>query len=86
MHRSDECGRIFVYRKDETRFDKDHVQVTNSSGRKTVPVWAWFSAEGGLDFVSTNGWFIKEKYLEIPQMSYYPFVNFIHESWNALVI
>jgi hypothetical protein len=40
--RSDECGRIFCYRENGTRFHKDHVEVKDGSGRKTVPVWACF--------------------------------------------
>lgn len=65
LSRSDECGRIFVYRRDGTRFDKNHFQVTHQSGRKTVPVWAWFSASGAGDFVQIDGRFVKEKYLDI---------------------
>lgn len=49
--RSDECGRVFVYRRDGTRFDNNHVQITDRSGWKSVPVWAWFSASGAEDFV-----------------------------------
>ena len=54
-----------MYRKDGTRFNPDHVQVTDRSGRKTVAVWAWFSASGPGDFVRINGKLNAEKYLEI---------------------
>jgi hypothetical protein len=54
-----------VYRRDGTRFNPDHVQVTDRSGRKTVAVWAWFSASGPGDFVRINGKLNAEKYLEI---------------------
>ena len=63
--RSDECGRVFVYRRDGTRFDKYHVQIKDRSGRKSVPVFAWFSASGAGDFVRIHGTFTAEKYLEI---------------------
>ena len=86
---SDECGRVFVYRKDGTRFDRAHIQMIHNSGRKSVPVWAWFSADGGGDFVRINGRFNKEKYLEILQNVLLPSirqrfpdgsVNFIHDN------
>ena len=63
--RSDECGRIFCYRKNGTRFHKDHVQVKDGSGRKTVPVWACFSAYGPGNFVRINGRLNSVKYIEI---------------------
>ena len=86
---SNECGRVFVYRKDGTRFDRAHIQMIHNSGRKSVPVWAWFSADGGGDFVRINGRFNKEKYLEILQNVLLPSiiqrfpdgrVNFIHDN------
>lgn len=54
-----------MYRHDGTRFEKNHVQVKDRSGRKSVPVWAWFSASGAGDFVRIQGKFTSEKYLEI---------------------
>ena len=54
-----------MYRKDGTRFNPDHVQVTDRSGRKTVAVWAWFSASDPGDFVRICGKLNAEKYLEI---------------------
>jgi len=63
--RSYECGRVFVYRTNGTRFDPNHVQITDRSGRKTVPVWAWFSASGPGDFVRIHGKLTAEKYLAI---------------------
>ena len=67
IFRSDECGRVFAYRKNGTRFDRENIQATHNSGRKTVPVWAWFSADGGGDFVRIQGRFNSEKYLNILQ-------------------
>ena len=67
LFRSDECGRVFAHRKNGTRFDRENIQATHNSGRKTVPVWVWFSADGGGDFVRIQGRFNSEKYLDILQ-------------------
>jgi hypothetical protein len=49
---------------------------TNRSGRKTVLVWASFSAVGGAgQFVKINGRFVKEKYLEIMENEFLPWVQ-----------
>ena len=49
---------------------------TNRSGRKTVPVWASFSAVGGAGpFVKINARFVKEKYLEILENEFLPWVQ-----------
>jgi hypothetical protein len=42
-----------------------HVQVKDRSRRKSVPLWAWFSASDAGDFVRIHGKFTSEKYLEI---------------------
>ncbi len=42
---------MFVYRTNGTRFDTNHVQIKDRSVRKSVPVWAWFSASGSDDSV-----------------------------------
>lgn len=59
--RSDECGRVFVYTPDGTRFETNHVQNHDRSGRKLVPVLARFSAEGPGPFIQIEGRFVKEK-------------------------
>ena len=85
---SDECGRVFVYRQDGTRFEDGHVQIYDRSGRKTVPVWASFSSAGPGPFVKIAGRFVKEKYLDILNDHLLPFVqerfgqnrvNFVHD-------
>jgi transposase len=65
IYSSDECGRVYVYRKNGTRFDSSHIQSVQRSGRTSVPVWAWFSADGPGDFVQIEGRLVKEKYFEI---------------------
>jgi hypothetical protein len=63
--RSDECGRVFVYHPNGTRFEKDHVQIYDRSGRKTVPVWGCFSAEGSGPLIQIHGRFTGQQYVEI---------------------
>ena len=67
--RSDECGRGFGYRTNGKfmtfHFDESHIQVKDRSGRKTVPVWKWFSASGAGDFVRIDDKLKAEKYLNI---------------------
>jgi hypothetical protein len=63
--RSDDYKRIFGYRENGTRFHKDHVQVKDGSRRKTVPIWAGFSADGQGNFVRINGILISVKFIEI---------------------
>lgn len=63
LFRSNECGRVFAYRKNGTRFDSNHIQVCDTSGRKTVCVWGWFSGSDAGDFIRLEGTFNQEKYL-----------------------
>ncbi len=72
---SDQCGRIFVYRKEVSRLHKEHVQAVSRSGRKTVPAWACYSAVASGPFVMIDGRFTKEKYLDILENHLLPWVN-----------
>jgi DDE superfamily endonuclease len=54
-----------VYRRNGTRFEENHIQVQDRSGRKTVPVWAWFSASGAGYFVRIEGKLNADKYINI---------------------
>ena len=54
-----------VYRANGIRIDLNHVKIKDRSGRKSVPVWAWFSASGPGDFVRIHGNLNAKKYLEI---------------------
>ena len=74
-HSSDECGRVFAYRKNGTRYEKDNVQVYDRSGRKTTPVWACYSGDGPGLFLQIEGRFVKEKYLDILQNSLLPWIR-----------
>lgn len=56
---------MFAYRENGTRFEENHVQIKDRSGRKTVAVWAWMTASGAGDFVRINGKLDSEKYLAI---------------------
>ena len=57
----DEFGRVFVYRTNRTRLDLNHVQIKDRCGKKSVPVWAWFSVSGPGDFVRIHGKLTAEK-------------------------
>jgi hypothetical protein len=56
---------VFCYRENGTRFQKEHIQVKDGSDRKTVPVWAWFSADESGNFFRINGRLNSVKYIEI---------------------
>lgn len=62
---SHECGRSFVYRTNGTRFDPGHTQIIKRSGRKSIPVWAWFSSDGAGIIHRINGRLTAEKYIRI---------------------
>lgn len=63
--RSEECGRQFAYRTDGTRYQPCHTQSLKRSGRKSVPVWGWFSSEGAGAIQRIEGRFTSEKYIQI---------------------
>ena len=75
MVRFHECGRVFVYRRNGIRFDKENVQVVDRSGRATVPVWGCFAASGDGPLVRIEGRFNKEKYIDILENQLLPFVR-----------
>ena len=70
--RSDECGRVFVYRTNGTRFQPGHTQTTKHSGRKTIGVWAWFTAEGAGSIHRIVGRLNAEKYIDVLEDSLIP--------------
>ena len=67
FNRSEECGRQFVYRTNRTRFHPCHTQTLkrSGSGRKSVPVWAWFSSQGAGAVHRNDGRLTAEKYISI---------------------
>lgn len=56
---------MFVYRTNGTRFQPGHTQTIQRSGRKSIPVWAWFSAEGAGAIHKFTGRLTGEKYVQI---------------------
>ena len=75
LFRSDECGRVFVYRPDGTRFQPQHIQVKDASGRKTVPVWGFFYSSGRGDLIQIDGRLTAVQYRELLQVVLLPFVR-----------
>ena len=65
FNRLEECGRQFVYRTNGTRFHPCHTQTLKRSGRKSVPVWAWFSSQGAGAVHRIDGRLTAEKYISI---------------------
>ena len=65
FNRSEECGQQFVYRTNGTRFHPCHTQTLKRSGRKSVPVWAWFSSQGAGAVHRIDGRLTAEKYISI---------------------
>lgn len=51
------------------------MQIYDRSGRKTVPVWGWFSADGAGDLVRIEGKFNKERYLDILENTLLPSIR-----------
>ena len=66
---------MFVYRPDGTRFYPEHVQVRDSSGRTTVPVWGFFDSRGRGDLIQIDGKLDSHQYVALLQEVLLPFVN-----------
>lgn len=75
MDRSDECGRLFVYRIDGTRFQREHVQMKDGSGRKTVPVWSFFCSRGPGQLVRIQGRLTGQQYIQILNNNLLPYLQ-----------
>ena len=60
-----ESGRSFVYRVNGTRFMPGHTKIIKKSGRKSVPVWGWFSCDGAGDLYRINGRLTGKQYVKI---------------------
>lgn len=75
IFRSNEIARLLVYRRDGTRFDKAHIQVKDNSGRVSVAVWGFFTANNGDEVVRIEGKFTAVKYLAMLNEYLLPFVE-----------
>jgi len=75
LFRTDECGRVFVYRPDGTRFQPQHIQVKDASGRKTVPVWGFFYSYGRGDLIQIDGRLTAVQYRELLEVVLLPIVR-----------
>ncbi|KAI9556114.1 hypothetical protein GHT06_018686 [Daphnia sinensis] len=66
-------------REDQRQMERGSIANTfvyDTSGRKTVPVWACFSSVAGAGpFLKINGRFVKEKYIEILEEELLPWVR-----------
>ena len=73
--RSDECNRAFAYRANGTRFQRQHVQIKDGSGRKTVPVWGFFCSRGPGELVRIDGRLTGLQYIRILNDHLLPYLN-----------
>ena len=85
-------GRIRVYRPRNQRFEERYVHSINNSGRFSVNVWAWISAEGGGSCINIGGRLTGEVYRNILNNHMLPTVtqrfpenNFIFQHDNCPV-
>lgn len=58
-------GRIRVYRPPSCRYDENYTQKRNNSGRFSINVWAWISAQGPGVCWNIGGALNSNSYLEI---------------------
>ena len=64
-----------VYRVDGTRFQKNHVQAVDRSGRVSVPIWGFFTGEKGGKLVQIEGRLTAVKYLAMLEDYLLPFIQ-----------
>ncbi|EFX67530.1 hypothetical protein DAPPUDRAFT_63850, partial [Daphnia pulex] len=62
---SHENGRPFVIRTNGTRFVPGHTFSIKRSGRKSIPVWGWFSFDEAGAIHHINGRLTAEKYIRV---------------------
>jgi transposase-like protein/transposase len=79
---SDECsissanvGPVIVYRPKGKRFDKRYVAQTRTSGRVSVSVWGWMSAQGLGSLYRIEGHLDSDQYIHILQNVLLPSVR-----------
>ena len=75
FYRSDEGGRVFVYRQTGERFNRRFIQTVARSGRKSVSVWAWYSQEGAGSLHRIEGTLKKEQYVRILETVLLPYAT-----------
>ena len=71
--RSQECNKPFVFRTKGTRHDPGHIMSVKRSGRKSVCVWGWMSAEGAGFLHRINGRLTSQQYIRILEDSLVPY-------------
>lgn len=54
-----------MYRVNGTRFMPGHTKTIKRSGRRSIPVWAWFSCDGAGDLYHINGRLTGKQYVRI---------------------
>lgn len=72
---SSECGRLTLYRTNNTRYEQRNVIEDRSSGRINVGFWGWMSAAGPGELVEIGGRLNSRKYVDILNDTLVPTVN-----------
>lgn len=70
-----ECGRVFAYWPNGSRFQREHVQTYDKSGRKSVPVWGAFCAHGPSSLIRIEGHLTGEQYCTILDDELLPMID-----------
>lgn len=77
-------GRIRVYRPPNCRYDENYTQKRNASGRFSVNVWAWISANGAGVCWNIGGTLNSNTYLQILDNVFLPSVTIMFEQNNFI--
>ncbi|KAK9695452.1 Fibronectin type III domain [Popillia japonica] len=68
---SDDSPKV-LWRKNNTRYDVQHIQPTRRSGRISCGFWGWMSAVGPNEIVPVDGRFTAEQYEDILEDTFIP--------------
>ena len=75
---SDEDGRMFLWRPNDTRYSPEHVVATARSGRISVAFWGWMSAAGVGELVEVSSRMDSEEYVAVLQDCMLPSVRAVY--------
>lgn len=86
MFSSDEDGRLFLWRPDNTRFNPKHIVATARSGRISLAVWGWMSAAGVGELVEVSSNMDSQEYVSVLEDSMLPTVRSVYPEEEMPVI
>jgi hypothetical protein len=65
INSTEECGRSFVFRRNETRYASNRTKKIKRCGRKLVPVLAWHIFDGAGKIHRIDGRLTSKQYIRI---------------------